>query len=162
MIVRDGMQTLAEVPTLASSARSALDLMLRHGLRVLPVVDTEHRVVGVVRDHALLALAGAGTRRPESVALGDLIEHWASSVGARDAMSDAVGYFLEDPALEVLAVVEHGRLCGLLTRRAAMRVLGAAGARSGRRATRARRDAFAPHRPAAGALRGADSSTFLG
>ncbi|HSL70526.1 MAG TPA: CBS domain-containing protein [Longimicrobiales bacterium] len=123
--VRDVMAHRTEGVAPAASVRDALDIMLRHGWRSLPVLDDRGAVLGILTEwdvmRALLlevpsAESSAGHPKPERTVL------------VRDAMTRSVLCVSEDLPLEEAAhmmlnknveqfpVVAEGVMTGILTR----------------------------------------------
>jgi acetoin utilization protein AcuB len=111
---------------LDASALEALDLMLRRGIRHLPVVDAERCVVGVLSIDDLRAalpfpvdLRCTPSVRERQLAqdwrVGDLMTHLPETIGSDEALADAADR-MADRRIGCLPVVERdGRLAGLLS-----------------------------------------------
>jgi CBS domain-containing protein len=129
LLVRDVMTQQAFRVMPDTPVRELMDLMIRHQLKVVPVVGEKREVLGVVSDrdilrHMLPAIgrigAGDALTRQENAAL--------YAVPARDVMSRSVMCISEDQPLsevvstminkdvERMPVVHGGRLTGFLTR----------------------------------------------
>ena len=109
--------------------REVVDLMVRRGLRAVPVVGDRYEVLGVITaGDALVHLLPRGRTRPTEAQPG-------ASLRARDVMTRSV-LCLSDAAplieaatvmvsrnVDELPVVRAGELVGFLTREAILRVL---------------------------------------
>jgi CBS domain-containing protein/RNA polymerase-binding transcription factor DksA len=116
-----------------ASAQQALELMVEHGVRHLPVVDVRGRVVGVVSSddlRAALPLADAATRRGErrpveigAGRVGELMTFEPHTVRAETPLSEAADRMAE-LRIGCLPVVENeGGLVGILSETDALRAL---------------------------------------
>lgn len=113
MNIRDHM---TPTPTVRSDApmATAVDLIIQHGLRILPVVDDNNRFVG-----HLEAADGPPIRRDpilKDFPVFHFTRYGASVIDA-DAPNEAAARLFEDnPRVEALVVLSKGRVAGLLTR----------------------------------------------
>ena len=109
-----------------ASALEAFELMLECGIRHLPVLDGEHRVVGVLSIDDLRAALpySAGLKQPlapleREVArewrVGEIMSHDPETLGPDATLAEAAGC-MADRRIGCLAIVdETGRLAGLLS-----------------------------------------------
>jgi CBS domain-containing protein/RNA polymerase-binding transcription factor DksA len=114
-----------------ASARQALELMIEHGVRHLPVVDARGRLVGVVSIddlRAALPLAAAGVAAPVEFGggrVGDLMTFEPHTVRAETPLAEAADRMAE-LRIGCLPVVEgEGGLVGILSETDALRALAA-------------------------------------
>jgi acetoin utilization protein AcuB len=117
-----------------ASALEALDLMLDRGIRHLPVVDPERRVVGVVSlDDLRAALpVSVSLRAPLSAperelardwCVGEIMTHAPETATAETPLAEAADR-MADRRIGCLPVVDDdGRLAGILTETDALRAL---------------------------------------
>jgi CBS domain-containing protein len=124
MLIRDWMTRDPVTATLATRVRRACDLMSQHGVRVLPVVDQGHHLLGVVTACGLRAAAMDAGEDLAERPLPRFMDWSAPVLSPRCPVESARRVFAEDPRLEAVPVVEHGTLCGLLTREQAAQALG--------------------------------------
>jgi CBS domain-containing protein len=110
--------------TAGTSARSALDLMTTCHAHVLPVVETNDRLLGVITDRTLQGLLGRRPRALEMQPVLTVMDTDGPIIGPLERIAEAVRLFYRDSDLDALPVVEDGRFQGLLTRSAVMRALG--------------------------------------
>jgi acetoin utilization protein AcuB len=109
-----------------AGALAALDLMIEHGIRHLPVLDAERRVCGVVSFDDLRAAfpMPVGLRTPLSpeergaageLAVGDVMTYAPETIRVDGSIEDAAGR-MADLRIGCLPVVdEDGRLDGMLS-----------------------------------------------
>ncbi len=124
-------------PVTASADESALaahERMVRHGIRHLPIVDGERRVVGVLAVDDLRAAlpVGANPRAPTDAAardaeanwsVGDLMTHAPDTLGPDDTLQLAAER-MADRRIGCLPIVDGaGRLMGILSETDVLRAL---------------------------------------
>jgi CBS domain-containing protein/RNA polymerase-binding transcription factor DksA len=114
-------------------AADALALMAEHGVRHLPVLDEQRRVVGVISHNDLRAALpfSRGLEAPsreqreaaEQLRVGELMSHAPETVGLAETLERAARV-LADRHLGCLPVVDaKGRLLGMFTETDALRAL---------------------------------------
>jgi CBS domain-containing protein/RNA polymerase-binding transcription factor DksA len=120
--------------TADESALAAHERMVRHGVRHLPVVDADRRVVGLLAvDDLRSALpVGANLRGPideqaraseASWTVGDLMTHAPETLGPDDTLQHAAEC-MADRRIGCLPIVDGaGRLAGILSETDALRAL---------------------------------------
>lgn len=131
MKVRDVMQdhvlTLGEGDTLTTAA----SVMIRGGLRLVPVVDGKERLVGVVGDRDLLNVGTVMDKElakttdmylPDTMRVKDVMRADAATVGPNDDLREAVDV-LHDGKVDALPVVDGKRLVGLVSHLDMLRTL---------------------------------------
>ena len=102
------------------SIRQAIDLLLEKGVSGLPVVDGDNRLVGIVTEYALLAIA-----YDEKVSQQTVADHMTTEVltiDADDPVSKAADMCIAHRVRRV-PVMEDGRLVGLIARRDVLKAL---------------------------------------
>ena len=120
-LVRDAM--LADPPQLdgGASAQQAGEALARPAVRAVFVCD-EGRFVGVVTRKTLVREVVAAGRDPRTALLREIAEEPENSV-ASDLPLDEGFHYLEEQDLDRVAVVEDGRLVGILSRAVVQRRL---------------------------------------
>jgi CBS domain-containing protein len=114
---------LADPPQLdgGASAQQAGEALARPAVRAVFVCD-DGRFVGVVTRKTLVREVVAAGRDPRSALLREIAEEPENSV-ASDLPLDEGFRYLEDQDLDRVAVVEDGRLVGVLSRAVVQRRL---------------------------------------
>jgi len=120
--VRDAM---VSEPTTLSGGASAQDAglcLVSPEVRAIFVTEDDGRLVGVVTRKTLVREVVAAGLDPRTVALRDVCEAPHFTLGAGVGLEDGF-HFLEEQDLERVAVVEDGRLVGVLSRAVVQRRL---------------------------------------
>jgi len=121
--VRDAM--VPEPTTLAAGAsaqEAGLFLGDQRGVRAIFVTDDDGQLVGVVTRKTLVREIVAAGLDPRAVLLRDIAEPPNFTLDAGLGLEDGY-HFLEEQDLERVAVVEDGRLVGVLSRAVVQRRL---------------------------------------
>lgn len=121
MIVRDVMTTPVIGVPYNVAVDVALDLLLKHGLSGLPMVDEHQRLVGLITEYDLLELF---TNEPESEIQPcyRFMTTKLCTVQAEASLDVARGIF-RAAKIRRLPVVDGERLVGILSRRDILRVI---------------------------------------
>lgn len=101
----------------------AVDVLLRHDVPSVPVVDASGALVGVLSEKDCLRLVSEGDREGHDVPHGTVESYMTRDVETLPPNMDvcyAAGRFLEQPYRRY-PVVENGRLIGEVSRRDVMR-----------------------------------------
>lgn len=128
---------MSEDPVTASAEESALEAherMIRHGIRHLPIVDGERRVIGVLTVDDLRAAlpVGVDPRAPVGEkarateagwTVGDLMTHAPQTLGPADALQLAAERMAEHRIGCIPIVDGAGRLAGILSETDVLRAL---------------------------------------
>lgn len=123
MLVRSWMTPDPPVVTLTTRVEQAYEMLLARRVRVLPLADDSGRLLGVVNERDLLESA-SHPRCPLGRCLSPMVLRRSTrTVSVDDTIDDAVRIFCEDEGVAALPVVDHARVAGILTRRAAMHAL---------------------------------------
>ena len=112
MLVRDRMSSPAITARPDASFQQALALMQEHGIRRLPVVDADDRLVGIVaqRDLLIAALRYLTSR----VDVTEVMARDVVTVSPASTLADVARLMLERK-IGGLPVVENSRLVGVIT-----------------------------------------------
>jgi acetoin utilization protein AcuB len=112
MLVRDRMSSPAVVARPDTSFQQALALMQEHGIRRLPVVDAEQRLIGIVaqRDLLVAALRFLTSR----VDVTEVMARNVVTVMPNTTLTDVARTMLERK-IGGLPVIDNGRLVGMIT-----------------------------------------------
>ena len=113
--VRDAM--VADPPMFegTASAKQAGEALSRPEVRAVFVADADGRLLGVVTRKTLVREIVAAGLDPRSTELRSIAEVPENTIGS-DVPLDEAFRFLEEHDLERVAVVEDGRLVGVLSR----------------------------------------------
>jgi len=127
LVVRDVMRHRVETVTPDTPARDAVDLMVRHRLRALPVVGEKGEVLGVLAERdvvrALLPhipraadqAAGGEIRVPPTLKVRDIMTRSVLCIPEEMGVDEAASMMIHKD-VEQVPVVGAGRLTGMLTR----------------------------------------------
>jgi acetoin utilization protein AcuB len=100
----------------------ALDLMKRHGLRNLPVIETDRRFVGVVRQHDVQEEVRKDATAAERGVLGIAILG-TPTLNGNESMEKAWAELSRSPGSNPLPVVESGCLAGTVSQHELLRAM---------------------------------------
>lgn len=103
-----------------SSADEAIELLLRHHVSGLPVIDADDHVVGIVTEFDLLARLYRDTSAQTQV--WECMSRDVQTVDEEQALTDIIDLLLSRRFRRV-PVVSNGRLVGVIGRRDVMRVI---------------------------------------
>ena len=108
---------VADPPMLdgGASAQEAGEALGRPEVRVLFVRDDDGRLLGVVTRKTLVREVVAAGRDPRSTRLREIVEVPQNTIGSELPLDEAFR-FLEEQDLDRVAVIEEGRLVGVLSR----------------------------------------------
>lgn len=133
MLVSDVMIREVVTATPDTALAEVADTLVKERLRAIPVIDDEHRVLGILTDrqvmtHFLPALEDPDADRPDRPrviregTVRDVMERTVMCVNEDEPLGDVVRLML-DKEIERLPVVGDGRLVGFLTRGDIIRLL---------------------------------------
>jgi len=103
-----------------SSIQEAIELLLKQRVSGLPVTDADGRLIGIVTEFALLAIAYDNRVREDSIAQHMTTE--VLTVDASDPINKVVDLCLMHRVRRV-PVLENGRLVGLISRRDVLKAM---------------------------------------
>jgi len=103
-----------------ATIKEAIDLLLRQGISGLPVCDEDERLVGVITEYALLAIAYDEKIQSETVA--DHMTTDVLSINIEDPISKAADLCIVHRVHRV-PVLHNGHLAGLISRRDVLKAL---------------------------------------
>jgi CBS domain-containing protein len=98
-----------------ASAQEAGEALERPQVRALFVRDDDGRLLGVVTRKTLVREVVAAGRDPRSTRLREIVEVPQNTIGSELPLDEAFR-FLEEQDLDRVAVLEEGRLVGVLSR----------------------------------------------
>lgn len=118
---KDVMTSPAIVVRPETTIDDALELLLRHRVSGLPVVDAEDRLVGVVSEFDLLTLL-YDNLRIENTTVSRYLSSDVVTVHEDDHLIDVAQVFLEK-GLRRLPVIKAGKVVGVISRRDVIRYI---------------------------------------
>jgi CBS domain-containing protein len=114
---RDMMKTSVVTVHPESSILAAAQLLVRHSLSGVPVVDQEHRIQGVVSERdCLLPLVESGFESDPIPLVRDRMSKVVKSVPSKTDVGELAEAFAREPIRRLL-VVDEGKLLGIVTRK---------------------------------------------
>ena len=115
MKVRDLMRTVPRHPTPRESLASAGRTMAEAGVGVLPVIDLDHRVVGVITDRDVCCALAREDRRPSELGVAEVASAPPFTCRAEDEISTALASMRAFAVRRLPVVDAGGRLDGMLS-----------------------------------------------
>ncbi|WP_375321094.1 CBS domain-containing protein [Aliivibrio logei] len=119
--VNDMMTTHPHTLLRSNSLEDAKALMDEHGIRHIPIVDTEGALVGLVTQRDLLSAQTSCLEKPTleeisalSIPLNDIMHENIMSVSPHGGLKSAA-LFMQKHKVGCLPVVDRGRLVGIIT-----------------------------------------------
>ncbi|PQJ89855.1 CBS domain-containing protein [Aliivibrio sifiae] len=119
--VNDMMTTHPHTLLRSNSLEDAKALMDEHGIRHIPIVDTEGALVGLVTQRDLLSAQTSCLEKPTleeisalSIPLNDIMHENIMSVSPHGGLKSAA-LFMQKHKVGCLPVVDRGKLVGIIT-----------------------------------------------
>ncbi|GLR74817.1 CBS domain-containing protein [Aliivibrio sifiae] len=119
--VNDMMTTHPHTLLRSHSLEDAKALMDEHGIRHIPIVDTEHALIGLVTQRDLLSAQTSCLEKPTleelsalDIPLNNIMHENIMSVSPHGGLKSAA-LFMQKHKVGCLPVVEHGKLVGIIT-----------------------------------------------
>ncbi|MGC4112048.1 MAG: CBS domain-containing protein [Nocardioides sp.] len=128
MFVRDVMTSPAVTIKPTDDVAQAARVLDRLSLTTLPVVDEEHRLVGIIGEADVIAqlTAASGSSETRSASetplVSDVMSHPATTVSADDDLRDVVA-LMRGSTLKSLPVLLHDHVVGVVSRRDVVRAM---------------------------------------
>ena len=116
MLIRDCMIRETTSVKLETPLRCVVELMARHNVEALPIVDADRHVVGCISDHSLWRLLIAGDDARLETSVKDVAGEDVPSVCADETLEAAASILFDHPWIEALPVLEKGELVGTVSR----------------------------------------------
>jgi CBS domain-containing protein len=120
--VRDVMTAPAIPVTQDASFKEIVDLMLRHGVSALPVVDDSGSLVGMVSEADLINKPAQGGSRPRGHTAGGIMNAPAETAYLDDTVCDLAQRMVANHRKHLPVVDSSGRLVGVVSRRDVLRM----------------------------------------
>ena len=115
MKVKDVMKTDVGFCSAGDSLMKAAELMRSRDCGVVPVVDEENRVVGMLTDRDLCLAVAARNRKASDVKCGELMRGQAIVCAPEDKLEDALRKMRKHQIKRLAAVGKSGEIVGILT-----------------------------------------------
>jgi CBS domain-containing protein len=120
--VRDVMTAPAITVAQAASFKETVDLMLRHGVSALPVVDDTGSLVGMISEADLVTSPAHGGGRHRGHTAGGIMSAPAETVHLDDTVRDVARRMADNHRKHLPVVDSSGRLVGVVSRRDILRM----------------------------------------
>lgn len=120
--VRDVMTTPAISIGHTAPFKEVVDLMLRHGISALPVVDDRGALLGVISDADLITKPALGGGRRRGRTAGGIMSAPADSAHLDDTVRDVARPMIDDHRKHLPVVDGSRRLVGVVSRRDLLRM----------------------------------------
>jgi CBS domain-containing protein len=120
--VRDVMTAPAITVAQAAPFKEIVDLMLRHGVSALPVVDDTGSLVGMISEADLMAKPAHGGGRHRGHTAGGIMSAPAETVHLNDTVRDLARRMVDKHRKHLPVVDSSGRLVGVVSRRDILRM----------------------------------------
>lgn len=119
--ISDLMTTHPHTLLRSNSLEDAKVLMDEHGIRHIPIVDTDHSLIGLVTQRDLLAAQTSCLEKPTfenistlDIPLNTIMHENIMSISPHGGLKSAA-VFMQKHKVGCLPVVEHGKLVGIIT-----------------------------------------------
>ncbi|MGR6862250.1 CBS domain-containing protein [uncultured Aliivibrio sp.] len=119
--VNDMMTTHPHTLLRSHSLEDAKALMDEHGIRHIPIVDTEHALIGLVTQRDLLSAQTSCLEKTTleglsalDIPLNNIMHENIMSVSPHGGLKSAA-LFMQKHKVGCLPVVDHGKLVGIIT-----------------------------------------------
>ena len=119
--ISDLMTTHPHTLLRSNSLEDAKALMDEHGIRHIPIVDTDHTLIGLVTQRDLLAAQTSCLEKPTfenistlDIPLNTIMHENIMSISPHAGLKSAA-VFMQKHKVGCLPVVEHGKLVGIIT-----------------------------------------------
>jgi CBS domain-containing protein/nucleotide-binding universal stress UspA family protein len=120
--VRDVMTTLPITAKRTASFKEVADLMLRHGIGALPVVDDTGALLGMISEADLMTKPAHGGPSGRGRTAGVMMSAPAESVQLDDTLRDVAGRMISNHRRHLPVVDTSRRLVGVVSRRDVLRM----------------------------------------
>lgn len=115
MRIKDVMKIDVAFCTTEDSLRQAAETMLRRDCGIVPIVDEERRVVGMLTDRDLCLAVVARNRKASDVKTAELIKSQPIVCSPDDKIENALRKMHKHQIKRLAAVGEDGELVGILS-----------------------------------------------
>ena len=115
MRVKDVMKTDVAFCSTEDSLMKAAEIMLRRDCGIVPIVDADKKLVGMLTDRDLTLAIVARNRKASDVKTKDVIKGKAISCAPEDRLEDALRKMRKHQIKRLAAIGENGELTGILS-----------------------------------------------
>jgi len=115
MKVKDAMKTDVGFCSAEDSLMKAAEMMRSRDCGVVPIVDADKKVVGILTDRDLCLAVVARNRKASDVTCGELIGGEVIVCAPEDKLEDALKKMRKHQIKRLAAVGENGEIVGILT-----------------------------------------------
>ena len=115
MKVKDAMSKGPVFCSPETNLGSAVEIMLKHNCGILPIVDAQRRVMGVITDRDIAIAMGTRNRLPAEVTVAEAATRKVHSCKPTDDVRWALDIMGENKVRRLVVVNEQNRLEGVLS-----------------------------------------------
>lgn len=116
MLIRDCMCDDTTSVTPEMPLTHVVELLARHDVDTLPIVDADRHVVGCLSAHNLCRLLSGGNDERLETPVIEVADDDVPAVRADEKLETAASILFEHPRIEALPVQEKGKLVGTVSR----------------------------------------------
>ena len=111
----DLMSTDVECVTPETTLQQAAEMMAQHDVGLLPVVDGDQRLVGVVSDRDIVCRTVAQGRNPLEMSVGDAMSQGDIWSVTEETEAESVHAVMQEHQVRRVPVVDrNGKCCGII------------------------------------------------
>lgn len=111
----DLMSTDVECVTPDTKLQQAAEMMVQHDIGLLPVVDGDQRLVGVVSDRDIVCRTVAQGRNPLEMSVGDAMSQGDIWSVTEETEAESVHAVMQEHQVRRVPVVDrNGKCCGII------------------------------------------------
>jgi CBS domain-containing protein len=115
MKVRDVMTAAAVCCKPETNIGAAVGLLWSHNCGMLPVVDNDHKLVGVITDRDICIAMGTRNRLPGDLTVGEVAISNVFTCGPDDEIHEAVGTMAQNHVRRLPIIDSQGTVQGILS-----------------------------------------------
>jgi len=111
----DLMSTDVECVTPDTKLQQAAEMMAQHDVGLLPVVDADQRLVGVISDRDIVCRSVAQGRNPLEMSVGDAMSQGDIWSVTEETEAESVRAMMQEHQVRRVPVVDrNGKCCGII------------------------------------------------
>jgi len=115
MKVKDAMTKTPVFCNMETNLGAAVELLWNHNCGILPVVDAQRQVVGVITDRDIAIALGTRNQLPAGITVADAATRKVQSCKAADDIHLALDTMAENKVRRLVVVNEQNQLEGILS-----------------------------------------------